>query len=223
MASLLATTSRCQIVVWCVGVFAKGTAHPDGVRESLFLPSYDAFRSCDAAHNLGSDCFLKSRLEGSRMNRLNQHQLYIGLTCSILSVLSGCGSGAGDVKPIANLAPCQGTVTFDGELLEQGTVGFVPLDQKTGQSATGRIRDGRFTMTTTVSAPGVVIGKYRVRVESFEQAEPDVSLEKPKGPPVMPPAPKSLIPTTYNRPETSGLEIEVTKGMASVELELKSK
>ncbi len=136
---------------------------------------------------------------------------------SICLVFAGC-SGTGGKNQIPDLVPCQGTVTLDGNPLERGTIGFAPMEAGVGQSAAGQIKHGRFVMNTTVSSPGVVIGKYRVRVESSEEPDPD---DQSKGP--VPKPPKSLIPPKYNNPKTSGFEVTVTKGMPSVTLELTSK
>jgi hypothetical protein len=136
----------------------------------------------------------------------------------MIVVMMGCG-GRGDAKPIANLVPCHGTVTLDGKPLNHGTVGFAPVVANAGQPAVGAIKNGRFVMSTTVSAPGVVIGKYHVSVQSLEQ-ETKVNSSSPTD---MLKRPTSLIPSKYNEIKTSGLDVEVTKSTANVELKLVSK
>lgn len=132
----------------------------------------------------------------------------------LVAFVAGCG-GSG-VKPIANLVPCRGTVTLDGQPLPHGMVGLEPLEPGAGRSANGAIKDGHFELATSASAAGVVVGKYRVSVQS-------VSQEKTSSPAEMAKPPKSLIPKKYNDIKTSGLEVEVTKGMQPVELKLVSK
>lgn len=131
-----------------------------------------------------------------------------------LIVFSLCCVGCGDgVESIANLVPVSGTVSFEDKPLPHGTVLFDPVE-KPGESAVGKIVDGKFTMVTTVSAPGVVVGKYRVRIISTEE-----SAVPPNAAPPFP-EPKSLIPKKYNDLKTSGLEIEVVEGMAEPEWDL---
>jgi len=119
----------------------------------------------------------------------------------------GCGSSA---TPIAGSVPVSGTVTFNGQPLEQGMVRFAPEGIGKAQPATGQIKGGKFTMMTTASSPGVVAGKYKVSILS----------NKPFTPPTLAPGtppdpnakfePESLIPLKYNDIKTSGLEADVT-------------
>ena len=127
--------------------------------------------------------------------------------------LSGCGGGDG-VKPFDNLVPVSGTVTVEGKPLAQGTVEFIP-EAPTGQTASGKVSNGSFTMSTTVSAPGVVAGKYKVQIDS---KEPLAAGPPPTGK-VEPP--KSLIPVKYADAKTSGLEVDVVKGMPAIKWDLK--
>ena len=101
---------------------------------------------------------------------------------------------------------------MDGKPLEKGLVGLVPVDPNVGRSASGIIENGKFTIMTSASAPGAVIGKYRISV---------ISNEIPESPPPPDQLPKSLIPVKYNNVMTSGLEVEVAKGMSPVEIMLK--
>ena len=122
----------------------------------------------------------------------------------------GCMDSVGT---ISNLVPVTGSVAFDGKPLPHGTILFDP-DGGDGQPAVGKIVNGEFTMVTTVSAPGVVKGKYRVRVESTEPFTPP-----PNAVPPFPEA-KSLIPKKYNDLKTSGLTVEVEDGMVPVVFDL---
>ena len=131
----------------------------------------------------------------------------------VATLIAGCGGGDG-TKPIANLVACSGTVIYDGKPLDHGTVYFTPDDPNTGKAASGRVSGGSFTMMTTVSAPGVVAGKYKVAVESVEPLKSDG-----QHPPIGN-AP-SLIPAKYTNIKTSNLSADVTKGMSAVKFELK--
>ena len=136
------------------------------------------------------------------------------LVCTLF--IGGCTGG--DVSPMKNLVPVSGTVTFEGEPLEEGMVTFAPEDPG-GQPAIGKISNGRFTMATTASSPGVIAGKYKVRIESnLDSGAGDLPPLKAGDVPVRP---KSLIPAKYNDINTSGLQLEVSKGMAAPSWDLK--
>ncbi|MDB5335624.1 MAG: hypothetical protein JWN70_1243 [Planctomycetaceae bacterium] len=128
----------------------------------------------------------------------------IGALC--LVVAGGCNGD--DTKPFKNLVPVTGYVSFQGEPLEHGIVSFAPVAPD-GQAATGQVTNGRFTMMTTVSARGVIAGKYKVIVESNETSDGAPSTN----PSQLYAKPKSLIPEKYKSVATSGLEIEVVSGM----------
>ena len=135
------------------------------------------------------------------------------IVCGCSLFLAGCqGDG---IEPIENLVPVKGTVTFKDQPIPQGTVSFLPTDPA-GHSAVGKIVDGKFEMATSASAPGVVAGDYKVRIEATD-APADAPAPLPNEPRK---AVKSLIPAKYNNPETSGLQIEVSEGMAEIEWDL---
>lgn len=140
--------------------------------------------------------------------RMNWTRRLVGLL-AIMSLFSLAGCSGDRTEPFKNLVPVSGTITYDGELLEHGIVSFAPLDPG-GQSATGKIVDGKFTMQTTVSAPGVVAGKYQVMVDATETLETTPS----NNPAELYAKPKNLIPARYSNAKTSGLEIEVVSGMS---------
>jgi len=131
-----------------------------------------------------------------------------------LSLIIAWGCGTGDSKPFPNMVLCSGEITFDGKPLDHGTVTFAPIDPN-GESAYGKISNGQFQMMTTVSAPGVIKGQYRVKVESLGPPPPKV-------PGQMPLPGISLIPEKYGNPQTSGLEVDIQKKNSPVKLELVS-
>lgn len=139
---------------------------------------------------------------------------FVAVVC--LVGLVGCGGGK--PQPFANSVPVSGTVTFQGQPLAQGVVRLVPADDK-GQPVTGAIKDGKFSLNTTVSSPGVVVGKYKVCVISNREKAPP-----PPGPdgssPLDETKPESLIPTRYAKGETSGLEVDVQAGLKPLVYEL---
>lgn len=132
--------------------------------------------------------------------------------------LTGCGGGDG-VKPLPNLVPVSGTVTYDGKPLPQGTVQLAPADPASKlQSASGEIKNGSFTLATTASAPGVMAGKYKVRIAAYEGGNAAPSMPLPGQAAAKP---KSLLPEKYLDPSKSGLEVDVVKGMAPLKFDLK--
>lgn len=144
----------------------------------------------------------------------------------LLLVAGGCGSG--------DMVPVEGVVTLDGQPLEGAAVSFVP-DQK-GRPAQGETdAAGKFTLSTAAAGDGVVPGKYKVGVSKMEKpsggaagaagAAPEGQVQL-SGPPMgkgSPPLPKSLVPGKYVNPNTSEITVVVEKGMAPVQIELKSK
>ena len=142
-----------------------------------------------------------------------QGKVSLVLVAAVLSFVAGCGSG---LRPIAGSVGVSGTVTFNGQPLEQGMVRFAPESGGKAQPATGQIKNGKFTMLTTASSPGAVVGKYKVSIISNKPFTP------PPLKPGTPPDPKakfepeSLIPTKYNAIETSGLEADVTAAVTSL-------
>jgi hypothetical protein len=148
-----------------------------------------------------------------------QGRVSLALLAGVLTFMAGCGSG---VRPIAGSVGVSGTVTFNGQPLEQGMVRFAPESGSKSQPATGQIKNGKFTMVTTASSPGVVVGKYKVSIISNKPFTPPAL--KPGTPPD-PKAkfePESIIPTKYNDIKTSGLEADVTAAVASLTFALRS-
>ncbi len=115
-------------------------------------------------------------------------------------------SGCGDSRP--PLAPITGTVTIDGQPLEQGTITFLP---DSGRSAHGRIEAGAIRdVTTWEGGDGVQLGPVQVVIQSItnpDTIEADVEH-------------RWLIPRRYGDPQRSGLTLTITPGMPPVELEL---
>jgi hypothetical protein len=125
---------------------------------------------------------------------------------AIVAVVGACIAGCGhQTGPTAGVKtyPVTGTVTYQGKPLPEATVMFRSTD---GQyTASGRTDlEGKYRLTTASPGDGAPAGEYRVAIIAIE-APPADEEEKP-GPP-----PKSLIPTKYNQPETSGLTAVVAE------------
>lgn len=76
---------------------------------------------------------------------------------------------------------------------------------------------GEFSLTTTGKGDGATVGMNGVSVSKQVFAQPGRKVEEGE---IV--AMKSETPVRYASPRTSGISIDVKRGMASVELELKS-
>jgi hypothetical protein len=124
-------------------------------------------------------------------------------------LLAGCGGDHG-------LAPVKGRVTLDGKPVEGAAVLFEP--EAGGIPATG-ITDasGEFTLATVGKGEGASVGMNGVSVAKQVLVDPNRKVEEGEIVPM-----KSETPEKYASPRTSGITIEVKRGMSPVELELKS-
>jgi hypothetical protein len=127
---------------------------------------------------------------------------------AVLAGVSGCGEDDG----IGRRYPVSGKVTYKGEPVTKGTVGFVPMDSS-GRAANGEIQsDGSYTLTTHAPRDGALPGKYRVSVSAVE-VDTSVTKNKPGGMyrvDLLAKAPrKVLVPLKYGDPNQSGLTAEV--------------
>ena len=131
-----------------------------------------------------------------------------GLICI---ALTGCGH-----KPkLPPMAEVSGLVTLDGKPLPRGTVQFVPdtAGGTSGPPATGNMDSTGHYELRTAGVEGAVVGRHLVAAESREEVPSDGISWSP-----------TLIPETYNNPNTSGLKFEVKSGEDNViDLELTSK
>lgn len=126
-----------------------------------------------------------------------------------LGLLLGCGDGQG-------LVPVKGQVLLDGKPVEGAAVMFEP--ESGGIPAMG-VTDasGEFSLTTTGRGAGATPGPNGVSVSKQVLARPNRKVEEGE---IV--AMKSETPEIYASPKTSGLSIEVKRGLAPVKLELKS-
>lgn len=125
-----------------------------------------------------------------------------------------------------------GTVTYKGQPLGEATVSFQPVSSE-GEPASGLTdASGNFTLTSAGAndgGRGALPGDYVVSVKKYEAAPPDpdeaaynkgeidynelqsrISAKGPQGQKVT--ASKSLLPTKYESPSSSGLTATVKAG-----------
>jgi hypothetical protein len=121
-----------------------------------------------------------------------------GLFIALVVSIGGCGDG----RPVR--VPVSGTVTIDGVPLIRGSIKFVP---ENGRPSFGTIgADGRFTLTCYNGADGAVPGKHRVQVD----ANRPISEKKME----------IFAPKHYTDYYTSGIEIEISKPVNDLKIEL---
>src|SRR5262245_53617090 len=139
----------------------------------------------------------------------------------LVIVVAACALVAGcSGRP--TLAKVKGTVTLDGKPLPFGTVTF---EAKGVRPATGKIVNGEIVEVTTYDpGDGAPVGEHRVAVTANAEPGPAVvanpgDAKAPKGDYM---SGKSLIPSAYNDPGTSGLTAEIKKGENTVEVKLTS-
>jgi len=138
----------------------------------------------------------------------------IPLAASLL-LLGGCDS----VKQ----GTIEGTVTLDGKPLASGTITF---ESPNARPASARIENGRIVGGTTLKeGDGIPLGTHRVAIAANEDAASAEVADpgKAKAPGANYMVGKSLIPTAYNNPETSGLTATIVAGNNVLKFELSSK
>jgi len=124
---------------------------------------------------------------------------FLVLLCVILP-LAGCGDG----RPTR--VPVSGVVLIDGKPLNRGTIKFVPAN---GRPSIGKIgEDGKFSLTCYDGSDGAILGMHRVQV-SANRIISDNKIEW-------------YAPRKYADFRTSEIEVEVTKPVDDVKVDLKS-
>jgi hypothetical protein len=88
---------------------------------------------------------------------------------------AGCGAGGGSARESVS-----GTVTFDGQPLQRGTIEFQPASQTEGALATGAVTDGRFEIPR---GEGPTPGNYGVAIYNAGDAPPPLAPGELPGPP----------------------------------------
>jgi hypothetical protein len=123
-----------------------------------------------------------------------------------MALAVGCGGSGGD-GPAA--VPAAGTVTYQGQPVETGTIQFVPAN---GRAASGAIENGKFTLSTNGNDDGAIPGTHQVSVSAIKQGTKIVNGE---------PEVIHLVPEKYASPGMSGVTAEVpAAGSTSIEIKL---
>ena len=141
-------------------------------------------------------------------NLPEQRSARSGLPLMLLIVLLlalGCGQKGG--LPLASV---EGTVAYQGKLLDHGKVVFTPQASTPGPPAVGKIQpDGSFVMRTT-GRDGAAVGAHKVTVHCRRELTPEEIRNRSLV------TPESLIPDKYWKQEESPLTFMVADGEPNV-------
>lgn len=148
---------------------------------------------------------------------LNRHSLVLCLPAILLVLtLPGCGSDGPEMATVS------GTVTLDGTPVEGAGVVFTP---QAGGRAVNASTDasGKFSLEALVGPNVVAVTK--TRPVGGGSTAPAGNLAEGESPQDMGEETKLeyIVPMKYGIPTTSGLKVEVARGMDPVALELQSK
>jgi hypothetical protein len=125
-----------------------------------------------------------------------------------ICLLAGCSRDG--------LVPVKGRVLLDGQPVEKAAVLFEP--DGGGVPATGVTdANGDFTRSTSGRGAGAAAGLNKISVAKQVPVQPNRKVEEGEIVPM-----RSETPDIYASPRTSGLSVDVKRGMAPVELQLKS-
>jgi hypothetical protein len=143
----------------------------------------------------------------------------------ILVAVVGCGNPGGTRPPMGKVT---GKVIYDGKPVTTGTITFIPIQGKggdTGQNAIGDIHsDGSFTLTTFDTDDGAILGQHKAIVIARSAPSSDIDTSKGVIPSMGPGGykpPKPLVPEIYSDPEKTPLKYTVREGNNDFNVELK--
>ncbi|MDR1053246.1 MAG: hypothetical protein LBL39_03635 [Planctomycetaceae bacterium] len=123
----------------------------------------------------------------------------------------------------AGLVPVGGTITYNGSVLGNATVVFMPKDSN--KQGAGGLSDasGKFKLTTISDQDGAYAGEYAVYVLKEEQIQiSDEEMLEYSRNGQKPPQAKSLIPTKYTNPANPIINLTIPPtGDKNILIELK--
>lgn len=132
----------------------------------------------------------------SRRDLFSYHILIAQNLIALALALAGCGS--------SQFGGVHGRVTLDGEPLAGATVEFSPEGGSPAYGVTDQ--DGKYQLLFSSEQQGAPIGTNRVRITSFNEAEPRI---------------KERVPLKYNR--KSELTRDVGRGQQEFNFDLSTK
>lgn len=120
--------------------------------------------------------------------------------CVAALMASGCGGGK---------VPVNGSVLYDGKLIEEGMITFEPADGK-GSTTGGLIADGQYEL---VGKAGALPGEKIVRIVARRKTGRMIPAGSPAPPGTMVPEFIQCIPSRYN--DRSTLRVQISPGKAN--------
>jgi hypothetical protein len=122
----------------------------------------------------------------------------LALALLLLCPLSfGCGGG--------NRSAVEGSVNFDGQPLESGTIAFVPIEGTQGPSSGGSISGGRYTVAAD---KGPFAGVYRVEIHAQRKSGRMITVHAGLKGLVETEETEEMIPPAYNKESTLRVEVQ---------------
>ncbi|NLY02237.1 MAG: hypothetical protein GXY83_39635 [Rhodopirellula sp.] len=127
------------------------------------------------------------------------HWMHFGLLGAAVTFLAtGCGESGGIERTVVS-----GTVSYDGQPIEEGMIRFVPTKDTAAPVSGAEIQGGKYTVD---AKGGVPVGSHRVEVEAYRTGAAPAAGEEVPG---VEGAPKEqFLPEKYNLKS----ELEVTIG-----------
>ena len=121
------------------------------------------------------------------------------MLCAVAALFCvACFAGC---QPDDGLCPVEGTVTLDGQPLEEGSIGMGPMVGQPGTAVGGKIINGEFKLRAS-------------------EGEMLVNIRSQKKVPIENPTPDELVPAKYN--DRSELKFTVVKGKNQATFDLVS-
>jgi hypothetical protein len=148
----------------------------------------------------------------------------LGVATTVVTL--GCGDNSG----LDRRYPVSGTVKYQGQPVEKGTIAFEPVKPPIpeGRHASGFIENGTYTLTTAVEGDGALPGDYKVVISSSTVDMRELS--KKQGGMVhqgdeefqkIVKNAKSLVPKKYGRSESTDLTAKVEAHSQTINFDLK--
>ncbi|WP_020475133.1 hypothetical protein [Zavarzinella formosa] len=113
------------------------------------------------------------------------------ISITFFALLAGCGND--------QQASVSGKVTYEGQLVESGTISFIPTDKNKGQTAGATITNGSYQIEgNNLPLPG----NYRVEITSRQKTGKKIPAGSPSPPGVMIDETIEGIPAKFNKNST---------------------
>lgn len=140
------------------------------------------------------------------------------LVSLLVLVLFGAGCNQGP-----RLAKVSGVVLLDGKPIEGASVLFTP--EAGGRPADGVTdKEGKFTLQTFEPGDGALVGKHKVAVVGMRMTGIQATADGLSGEVDTSKVREVwFVPKKYSTPETSGIEVEVKRGLEPLKFELAGK